>query len=338
MGIKIDLTMVIFCDIIGKDHDNILGATMTTTQATTSNSPVLALIGNTAATAVVTVVIVGFLLVSNSLSFTQAVELTISIPSFSFGLFLYAKTQIDGVLLMTRLLGNCQSNEQIASVITALTVCNGVATIGMDAIYVSVQGLAWLTFSIILMASCYLLELAWQAYVDLKTDEDHDGTPDNEEARASEFEGKSLMAVAITSFSALIVLYGDGTAANLELLTPANALSFTVASIVGQYLLGLAASLFPREKINALADNHYFHLVGILAFLGLGVYGDFEGIEGFIESYGLVSGGAMVVASVLSFFGIKSLIGQLVSWKKKNAAQKTDEISIAEVQPEALVD
>jgi hypothetical protein len=301
-----------------------------------SSSPVLAVIGNTAATAVVTVVIVGLLLFSNSLTFTEAVELTISVPSFSFGLFLYGKTQIDGVLLMTRLLGNCQTNEQVAAVITALTVCNGVATLGMDAIYVTVQGLAWLTFSIILMASCYLLELAWQAYVDLKTDEDHDGVPDNEEARASEFEGKSLMAVAMTSFSALIVLYGDGTAANLELLTPANALSFTIASIVGQYLLGLAAALFPREKINALAGNHYFHLVGILAFLVLGVYGDYEGIEGFVESYGLVSGGAMVVASILSFYGIKSLLGKLVSMKKKEIA--VQEISIAEVQTEALVD
>jgi hypothetical protein len=328
MGIKIDLTGVIFCANMNIDQfrttERIIMTSISTNELKSSAIP--AIIGNTVATMAVSAVIMIFILFSNTVGFTQHVELVITVPFFVLGLALYAKTQIDGVLLMTRLLGQCTTDTQVAAVITGLTVCNGVATIAMDAIYVSVHSLVWLTAGIICMASLYLGELAYEAYKGLSEDQDHDGIADNEESPVSEFLGKTLLSIAITSFSALIVLYGDGTAANLELLTPANLLSFTLAGVVGQYLLGLAASLFPREKISELANNHWFHVLGIIAFVGLGAYGQFESIEMFLHGYGLVSGLSMVAASFGGYFAIKLGIS-LLPVKVEDADEAVESVS-----------
>lgn len=327
MGVKIDLTGVIFCASIDLDQFRTtyrFVAMTAISNAGTKSSPMLAITGNTIATMIVSAIIFGFLGFSNGLSFTQTVATSVTAPFFTLGMFLYLKTQVDGILLMVKLLGNCTADQQVASVITALTICNGVATLGMDAVYVTVQGLAWLTFGIIAIASCYLFDLAWQAYVGLKTDDNHGGTPDNEQI--SEFAGKSLIAIGMTSFSALIVLYGDGTAANLELLTPENLVSFTLAGIVGQYFLGLAAALMPQEAITSLAENHYFHLAGIIAFVGLGGYGDFESIEGFLKNYGFLNGALMFAFCIGLYFAIKAIIIKVFFNGDKKLAEATLEV------------
>jgi hypothetical protein len=278
---------------------------MTVNAQVSKSSPILAIAGNTGATVMITAVILGITLFSNTIAATQNVAISMTTPFFLLGLVLFMKTQVDGVLLMTRLLGACNSDLQVTAVITGLTLTNGVATLGMDGIYLTVSKCLWLTFIIITLASCYLLDLAYEGYVDLKVDEDHDGVPDNEEYQDNTFANKTLIQIGLISFSELILLYGDGTAANLELLTPENFLSLTIAGVFGQWVLGVVAALVPREKFAELAKNHAFHIAGIVAFVALGVYGLFESGEGFTENYGNLYGFAAFGGTLLAYQLIK---------------------------------
>jgi hypothetical protein len=285
---------------------------MTTANSEVSkSSPLLAIAGNTGATVLVTGFILALILFSNTTGITQHVEISMTVPFFLLGLVLFMKTQVDGVLLMTRLLGACNSDAQVTAVITGLCLTNGVATLGMDGIYLTVSQCLWLTYIIITLASCYLLDLAYEGYLDLKVDEDHDGVPDNEEYQDKTFADKSLVQIGLISFSELILLYGDGTAANLELLTPQNFLSLTLAGLFGQWVLGVIAALIPREQFAALAQNHTFHIIGIVAFVALGGYGLFESSEGFIKEYNLQYGVAFFIMTLLSYqilkFGISKI-------------------------------
>ena len=286
-------------------------STPVTPAVSSAQSPVLALTGNSIASALIAAFLLGITLLSNLTPITQNVEVSLTVPFFLLGLVLFSKTQVDGVLLMTRLLGACSTDAQVAAVITGLTITNGIATLGMDVIYLTVSQCLWLTFIIITLASCYLLELAYEGYKELSTDEDHDGVPDSEEYQDTTFVGKSLVQIGLISFSELILLYGDGTAANLELLTPENFLSLTMAGILGQFVLGVVAALIPRQQFAALAQNHTFHVIGILAFVALGGYGLFESGEGFTENYGLQNGLLAFVGTLLTYqllkFGISKI-------------------------------
>jgi hypothetical protein len=282
------------------------------TVSVSNGSKVLPILVNTGATLLVTTLLLGFVLFSNSLNFTQHVAITLSGGAFVLGLVCFAKTQVDGVLLMTGLLGRCDNEVHVAAVIGGLTLTNGIATFGMDGLYVLVNAIVWLTLSIILFASSFLLELGYQGYKDLSVDEDHDGVADNEE-RTDSFKGKSVLQIAAISFALLIVLYGDGTAANLELLTPENFLSLTLAQVFGQFVLGICAALIPRQQFAAIAKNHTFHVVGIIAFIGLAGLGYFEGTEGFIEHYGMQNGLIFVTINLAMYKPIMFAFGKLVS-------------------------
>ena len=287
-----------------------------------SQSPMLALGGNVIASAIISAFLLGLTILSNSTGVTQGVEISLTVPFFLLGLLLFLKTQVDGVLLMTRLLGACTTDAQVAAVITALTLTNGFATLNMDLVYLTVSQCLWLTYIIITLASCYLLELAYEGYLDLKVDEDHDGIPDNEEYQDNTFAGKTLVQIGLISFSELILLYGDGTAANLELLTPQNFLSLTMAGIFGQFILGVVAALIPRQQFAALAQNHTFHVIGILAFVALGGYGLYESTEGFTEHYGMFYGVSLFVATLLSY--------QLIKFGISKIPAKTPKLEVAE--------
>jgi hypothetical protein len=287
---------------------------MTTAHSEVSkSSPLLAIAGNTGATAIIGLLLFGLTLFSNTTGVTQHVEVTITGAAFALGLVLFLKTQVDGVLLMTNLLGACNADTQVASVITSLTFTNGVATFGMDAIYLTVSQCLWLTYIIITLASCYLLDLAYEAYKELNTDEDHDGIPDNEEGVNNTFKDKTLLQIATISFAELILLYGDGTAANLELLTPQNFLSLTMAGVFGQWVLGIVAALIPRQQFAALAQNHYFHVTGIIAFVILGGLGYFESATGLVHHYGTSYGVPIFVGTLLGYQAIKFGISKIPS-------------------------
>lgn len=267
---------------------------MTTSAQMSKSNPLVAIGGITIATVAVTLIILGLTILSNNFEATQNVNVALTVPYFILGLVLFAKTQVDGVLLMTRLLASCNNDMQVMSVLTSLTLTNGAATIGMDGVYLTVSNCLWLLYFIIIIASCYLLQLAYEGYVELKEDENHNGIPDSEEGHTSTFKDKTLKQVAIIAFSELIILYGDGTAANLELLTPENYLSLNLAGVFGMFVLAVGAATIPREKVAAVAQNRLFHISGVIAFVVLSSLGFFESCKGAFVHYQLLGVGGFI--------------------------------------------
>lgn len=237
---------------------------------------------NTLTTLVMSASLFGLMVLNNTLGLTNQISFSVNAVSFLLGLVLFSKTSVDGVLLMTTLITRCVTQVQIGWAIAGTTVVNTLAVEIIGGIWILVSDLPWLVYSLITLASIYLLYLAYEGYVEITSHHNEEG----EATEVTNFSNKSNTAVAAVAMLELSLLYGDGAAANMELLTPANFTSLMLGMVVGQLILSTIALLTPQETVVKLAQNTTFHIVGILAFLGLGVYGLYEAFEGVMTHYG----------------------------------------------------
>ncbi|MGL4758527.1 MAG: hypothetical protein ACRCXZ_04275 [Patescibacteria group bacterium] len=256
------------------------------------NIPALAL--NTAITGGVASAIAGLCVLNNSMHLTPVtVDFSVQTANLILGLVLFSKTSVDGVLLMTNVISKSVNGNQVGAAIAATTIVNGLATALIGGLWLAVSDSPSLVYSIIIAASVYLLYLAYEGYMGLRSHEDgEENTP------KENYEGKSSLAVGLIAAADLALLYGDGAAANMELLSKVNFTSLTLGMIVGQFILSTAVLLVPKQKVDALASNFTFHVVGILAFVGLGLYGFYEAFEGISHHYG-----SAIMAALQSLIG-----------------------------------
>jgi hypothetical protein len=259
--------------------------TTVSNKATTLNVNALAL--NTLVTILVTVIISGLAITNNQLGLTSPIDLSLHFGSLVLGVALFSKTSVDGVLLMTQIISKSNTQLQVGAAVAATTLVNGIAVALIGGIWLIVEDCPWLVYTIIIVASLYLLKLAKEGLDALSDDKHHDALITDTD-QIAEYDGKTPLEVGTITALQLALLYGDGAAANMELLTKVNFWSLTCGMLIGQFILATVVLLVPKEQVDGIAENDLFHKAGIAAFVLLALYGFYEAGEGIWHNYGSV--------------------------------------------------